>query len=242
MNTALEQLDIGSKDEATEPDVQRITLPSPRLRSGDWPVSSLAGNSVAGRRLFFAHERVGLGGYVFALTGAAAFCSGLCALAVTSVFEVAVPRWFILAYGVSCVLLLLLAPVLSPAASAVPGARPCSTSATTAGTIRNRSRRAPIPFDATGVFPVPSDPTAAGYPAGPARLACQNFNFKYTSMLKSLHAGFNGDSDALDTAVFSQMPELRSLALQMTSGSNPAGMNIGPSFEYQPTPPGQRAE
>jgi hypothetical protein len=76
------------------------------------PVSSLAGNLVAGRRLFIAHERVGLGSYLFALTGAAAFCSGLCGLAVTSVFETEVPRWFILVYGFSCVLLLLLGPVL----------------------------------------------------------------------------------------------------------------------------------
>jgi hypothetical protein len=112
MNTALEQLDIGSKDETTEPGVQRIPLPSPRLRRGDWPASSLAGNLVAGRRLFFAHERAGLGGYLLTLTGAAAFCSGLCGLAVTSVFEAEVPRWFILAYGVSCALLSLLAPAL----------------------------------------------------------------------------------------------------------------------------------
>jgi hypothetical protein len=94
----------------------------------------------------------------------------------------------------------------------------------------------PIPFDATGVFPVPSDPTAAGYPAGPARLACQKFNFKYTSMLKLLHAGFNGQPSALNTAV-SQMFALKSLAQQMMSGTNPAGMNVGPSFDYQPTAP-----
>src|SRR5262249_5590140 len=100
------------KDETTKTGVQRAPLPSPRLRRGDWPALSLAGNSAAGRPLFFAHERVGLSRYLFASTGAAAFCSGLCGLAVTSLCETAVPRWFILAYGVSCVLLSLLAPVL----------------------------------------------------------------------------------------------------------------------------------
>jgi hypothetical protein len=112
MNTAREQLNIGSKDETTDTGVQRTPLPRPRLRGGDWPVLSLAGNLVAGRRLFFAYERVGLGRYVFASIGAAAFCSGLCGLAITSVREIAVPRWFILAYGISCVLLSLLAPLL----------------------------------------------------------------------------------------------------------------------------------
>jgi hypothetical protein len=122
MNTALEQPAIDSKDGTTETAVRCTPLPSPQLRRDDWPVLSLPGDLVAACQLFFAHERVGLGKYVFVSAGAAAFCSGLCGLAVTSVFETAVPRWFILAYGVSCVLLSLLAPVLCRSRQQIPPA------------------------------------------------------------------------------------------------------------------------
>jgi hypothetical protein len=41
------------------------------------------------------------------------FGFGLSGLAVSPVFEVAAPRWFILSYGAACALLALLAPFLS---------------------------------------------------------------------------------------------------------------------------------
>jgi hypothetical protein len=54
-----------------------------------------------------------LAGYLLAWTTLLAFCSGLVGLAVSSQFEVSVPRWLILAYGVGCALLAVLALVLS---------------------------------------------------------------------------------------------------------------------------------
>jgi hypothetical protein len=44
---------------------------------------------------------------------ALAYCSGLVGLAVSPAFEVGVPRWFILAYGGSCALAALVAPLLN---------------------------------------------------------------------------------------------------------------------------------
>jgi hypothetical protein len=54
-------------------------------------------------------------GFVLACAAAAAFCAGLFGLAASPWFGVEAPRWFILAYGVSCALLALLAlPLSSP--------------------------------------------------------------------------------------------------------------------------------
>jgi hypothetical protein len=95
----------------------------------------------------------------------------------------------------------------------------------------------PIPIDASAIYPVPKDPKAETYPAGSgARHACDTFNYAYTSLLKSLHATFNGQPDELDTAI-GLMMSLKQLAGDMMSGSNPAGTNVGPSFEYQPVEP-----
>ena len=74
---------------------------------------SLRRDLVAGRPLVVDPELGGLGGYLLAWAAPLAFCSGLCGLAVSSVFEAAVPRWFILGYGSGCALLALLAPLLS---------------------------------------------------------------------------------------------------------------------------------
>ena len=56
------------------------------------------------------HELVGA---FLAWTATLSFCGGLFGLAVSPAFEVAVPRWFILAHGGCCALLALLAPLLS---------------------------------------------------------------------------------------------------------------------------------
>ena len=56
------------------------------------------------------------GGLAGALLGAAAplaFCLGLVALAASAPLEATAPRWFILVYGAGCVLLALLAVLLS---------------------------------------------------------------------------------------------------------------------------------
>lgn len=94
----------------------------------------------------------------------------------------------------------------------------------------------PVPFDPTGVRPVPASPTAASYPAGSAaRHACDTFNYTYTSLLKSLHTAFNGQPDTLRSAI-GLMFSMRQQALDMMSGTNLAAA-VGPSFEYQPTLP-----
>ncbi len=89
----------------------------------------------------------------------------------------------------------------------------------------------PVPFDAAGVYRVPTNPT---YPAGTVgQIADTNFNYTYTSLLKVLHATLNGQPDLLNTAI-GMMMSLRQQALDMTSGTATGGQNIGPSFKYQP--------
>jgi rubrerythrin len=96
---------------------------------------------------------------------------------------------------------------------------------------------APVSFDASGVYAVPTDPKAANYPAGSAqRVACDNFNSTYTSLLRSLHAALNGQPDQLDSAV-GLMMSLKGQAKQMMSGIPNPAVITGPSFEYQPTNP-----
>jgi hypothetical protein len=58
-------------------------------------------------------EPSGLSGFVLAGTVPLWFCSGLVGLAVAPPLGVAVPRWLILAYGVGCALLALLALLVS---------------------------------------------------------------------------------------------------------------------------------
>ncbi len=94
-----------------------------------------------------------------------------------------------------------------------------------------------VPFDASGVYPVPTNPSTSTYPQGsPARRACQSFNYTYTNLLKALHDGFNGNPSQITSAV-GLMTSLRQQGTEMMSGGNPQGLNVGPSFEYQPTPP-----
>jgi hypothetical protein len=58
-------------------------------------------------------ELSGLNSCLLAWTAALSVIGGLIGLAVSPAFEVAVPRWFILAYGVGCALQALLALLLS---------------------------------------------------------------------------------------------------------------------------------
>jgi hypothetical protein len=96
---------------------------------------------------------------------------------------------------------------------------------------------AAVPFDPAGVFAVPTDPMVVNYPAGSgARHACDTFNYTYTSLLKALHAVFNGCPEQFDSAI-GLMMSLKQLARDMMSGSNPSGVSVGPSFEYQPLNP-----
>jgi hypothetical protein len=99
MNTVLDQLESGMM-----------------VTRGAWGAgerSAAPAKLLAGRPLCVKPEWLGLGGYLLGWTAALSFCSGLCGLAVSSAFEVAVPRWFILAYGAACALLALLPTISS---------------------------------------------------------------------------------------------------------------------------------
>jgi hypothetical protein len=89
----------------------------------------------------------------------------------------------------------------------------------------------PVPADEAAVRAAPVNPTLAGYPAAsPAALACTAFNYTYTSVLKTLHATFNGTPGEL-TAAVGLMASLQQQATDMMSAALPAG----PSFEWQPS-------
>ena len=93
----------------------------------------------------------------------------------------------------------------------------------------------PVPVDPAGVRQVPVNPALAGYPAGSAaHRACKSFNYTYTSLLKVLHATFNGTPGELLSAT-SLMSSLRQQALDMMAGTTTNGVPAGPSFEWQPT-------
>lgn len=96
----------------------------------------------------------------------------------------------------------------------------------------------PLPFDAKGVYGVPTDPSSPPYPAGSVgQVANDNFNYTYTCLLKVLHAMLNGAPTLFDTAL-GMMMSLRQQAMDMMSGTNTGGQSIGPSFEYTLVDPG----
>ena len=92
----------------------------------------------------------------------------------------------------------------------------------------------PIPFDPKGVTPLVTNPKASHYPAGSqAADTNNNFNFTYTSMLKSLHQVFNGQPDRIAPAV--QLMESMKLQVRyLTTVEVGNGLYAGPSFEYRP--------
>jgi hypothetical protein len=95
----------------------------------------------------------------------------------------------------------------------------------------------PIPFDPKGVLPVIGDPKQSKYPLGTqAHYLNDNFNYVYTSLLKSLHRTFNGQPNRLNSAI-PIMHSLRELAMEMMTVPLSDGVNAGPSFEYQPVNP-----
>jgi hypothetical protein len=94
-----------------------------------------------------------------------------------------------------------------------------------------------IPFDIYGVYPAPTDP--GPYPPGSVQsVANDNFNYTYTSLLRALHALFNGAATQaqLDIAI-GLMMSLKSQAKAMMAGIPDPGVVTGPTFEYQPTNP-----
>lgn len=98
----------------------------------------------------------------------------------------------------------------------------------------------PVAFDVGGVYPVPNDPKSSDYAPGSAQaFANDNFNYTYTSLLKTLHGLFNGQNtqDQMNNAI-ALMMSLKGQAKAMMAGiPNPSAPNTGPSFEYQPVNP-----
>jgi ferritin-like protein len=93
----------------------------------------------------------------------------------------------------------------------------------------------PVTVNPAAVRDVPVNPTLAGYPAGSAaQRACKSFNYTYTTLLKALHATFNGTPGKLRSAI-DIMSSLQQQALDMMAGTTTNGVPAGPSFEWQPT-------
>jgi hypothetical protein len=93
----------------------------------------------------------------------------------------------------------------------------------------------PVPVDPAGIRAIPVNPTLAGYPAGSAaQRACESFNYTYTTLLKALHATFNGTPGKLRPAI-DIMSSLQQQAMDMMAGTTTNGVPAGPSFEWQPT-------
>lgn len=93
----------------------------------------------------------------------------------------------------------------------------------------------PVPVHQHEVRNAPLNPTMAGYPADSvAARACKAFNYTYTSLLKALHAAFNGTPRELKSAI-GLMGSLQQQATDMMAGTANGGHPVGPSFEWQPT-------
>jgi hypothetical protein len=89
-----------------------------------------------------------------------------------------------------------------------------------------------IEFNATDVFPAKPNIKVADLPVdSPARQVAEQFNRDYTTMLRALHAAFNGDPDRLNDAL-NLMLALRSTAIQLMRTEIAPGVNAGPTFEF----------
>jgi hypothetical protein len=87
----------------------------------------------------------------------------------------------------------------------------------------------PVPFDPSKVFPIPTDPRNDRYAL--ARRAIDAFNYDYTTVLKTLHDGFNGKPGVIGGAI-GAMFSLRQQAIEMMSGESTDGEQVGPTFEW----------
>jgi rubrerythrin len=101
---------------------------------------------------------------------------------------------------------------------------------------------APVHFDSSGVYPLPSNPGVRGYPASSIQsFANDNFNYTYTSLLGVLHGLFNGatEADQMNRAM-GLMMSLKGQARAMTAGIPDPSVFTAPSFQYQPLNPALR--
>ena len=97
----------------------------------------------------------------------------------------------------------------------------------------------PIILDHDGIFDLPDDPRAQNYDEGSdERLAIDEFNYFYTTLLNSLHNLINGISTGASFLnSLGHMSELDRRAREMARGATTRGRCIGPTFEYQPMNP-----
>jgi len=94
---------------------------------------------------------------------------------------------------------------------------------------------APIPFDATDVYPLKPNCKLADFPPGTqAHTRLTQFNYTYNSLLRALHACFNGAPDTLDTAIGVMYSlRLEAVALMQTPVAPDSLQMVGPSYEYR---------
>lgn len=98
---------------------------------------------------------------------------------------------------------------------------------------------AAVPFDATGVYAVPTNPALTPYaPGSQQAFFNDNFNYTYTSLLGALHAMFNGEANRGQFhRVVGLMMSLKEQGKAMMSGIPNPAIFTGPSFQYQSTNP-----
>jgi Ferritin-like len=95
----------------------------------------------------------------------------------------------------------------------------------------------PITLDTDAVVPLKPNPKRSDYSGNqPALDALDNFNYTYTTLLKSLHSTFNGRPGDLISAV-GLMESLWEQALALATIELPDGTRAGPTFDYQPVNP-----
>jgi hypothetical protein len=94
----------------------------------------------------------------------------------------------------------------------------------------------PVPFDLTGVYPVPTLTAGWVYPSGSAAAAENDtFNYTYTNLLRALHALVNGqNTSAQMNRALGLMMSLKELAKAMMSSIPDSTHYNGPTFQYQP--------
>ncbi len=94
-----------------------------------------------------------------------------------------------------------------------------------------------IVLDPAGVRDVIDNPKRSSFEDGSDALHLfDNFNYTYTSLLKSLHTTFNGTPADLDAAI-GLMESCKQQAINLTAVQLPSGRFAGPGFLWQPTNP-----
>jgi len=90
----------------------------------------------------------------------------------------------------------------------------------------------PIPFDATGVYPIMANAASSDYPKdSAARVQSDLFNQIYSKLLRALHITFNGQPKYLQTAV-GLMFDLKIQAIKLMQIEVKSGVNAAPTFEF----------